>query len=165
MRKYFPLSLILVITTSVSAQNSFKRNDIYGEMFGNGIGIVSLNYERQLKDKPGFGFRLGLGYFSDYKFPLSVPVGINYLINLRHYKSLIDVGAGVTWSNAAGLKTFKQEALTGRGYDEYIVSFIPSIGYRQHIINDKFMWRFSLSSIMNKYRVFPYLGLSAGMRF
>jgi hypothetical protein len=165
MRNYLLPTLILALSTSVFGQNTFRKNDIYFELLGNGIG-ASLSYERQLTERPGLGVRLGVGYFSgDEKFRVSVPIGVNYLFHLRNNKSFLDVGVGGTWSHAAGLKTLKQEAAAGGpDYKESIWSFIPNIGYRRHTKGD-FMLRVSASAIVNKYRFFPWPGISIGKRF
>jgi hypothetical protein len=165
MRNCFFVVFILLSTTTANAQHLFKRNLIYAEAFGNAIGLLSLHYERQLTSKPGLGFHVGVGYFSNTEFSLSIPVGLNYLVTLREYKSFMDIGAGATYSHADGIKTYEQELLTGPGYNDRIISFVPSIGYRQHIIKDKLMWRFNINAIFTKYRSFPFAGLSAGFRF
>ena len=164
MSRYLLLLLMLAFTASLFGQNTFKKNDIYFEFLGNGIG-ASVNYERQLMDKAGLGVRLGIGYFSgDEKFRVSIPVGLDYLISLRNDKSFINAGLGATWSGATGLKTAKQEALTGRDLNEHIWSFVPSIGYRHHT-KSNYMLRISLTPIINKYRFFPFAGISIGKRF
>ena len=164
MRKYPLLLLILLASTTVFGQTPFKKNDLYIEFVGNGIGS-SISYERQLTNKPGLGLRLGVGYFSgDEKFRVSIPIGINYLFTLTSNKSFLDAGIGTTWSNAAGMKTLKQEAVSGRDYSEHIWSIVPSIGYRRHI-KGNFMWRASFTPIINKYRFLPFPGLSIGKRF
>jgi hypothetical protein len=159
MRKFVSVLFIIFTATSVYSQRLFKRNVIYAEAFGNAIGLLSLHYERQLTSKPGLGFHVGAGYLSDDKFRLSIPVGINYLVTLRGYKTFVDLGAGATYSH------YEEEPLNGPVIDDNIVSFVPSIGYRQHIVKDKLMWRINISAIFNKYRSFPFAGLSAGFRF
>jgi hypothetical protein len=116
-------------------------------------------------DKLGLRVRIGVGYLSgDEKFRVSIPVGVNYLFKIRNDKSFLDAGIGGTWSGAAGLKTIKQEAAAGgRDYSEHIVSIIPSIGYRRHT-KGHFMWRTNISAIVNKYRFFPWIGISVGKR-
>lgn len=164
MSKYIVSLFILATTTSLFGQNTFKKNDFSFEFAGNGIW-ASLNYERQLMDKPGLGVRFGIGYFSgDEKFRVSIPIGVNYLFKIKSGKSFIDAGVGATWSGAVGMKTFKQEALTGRDYSEHIWSFVPSIGYRHHT-KGEFMWRVSFTPIINRYRFLPFPGLSIGKRF
>jgi hypothetical protein len=162
MRRYFLLFLFLSFLTSAFAQNTFRRNDIYFEFLGNGIG-ASVNYERQLNNKPGLGVRLGIGYFSgDEQFRLSFPVGINYLFTIGNSNSLLDAGIGATWSGAAGLDT--KEPIGARDYIERVWSFIPSIGYRRHT-KGNLMWRTSFTPVINKYRVMPWVGISIGKRF
>jgi hypothetical protein len=161
MAKYFLPCFFILMATSGFSQSTFKRNDLYFELIGNGIG-ASLNYERQLGDKPGAGVRVGLGYFSgDEKFRFSFPFGIHYLFQLKKDKSFIDAGLGATYSATAGMKLFEQGL---PDYEEHIWSFVPSVGYRHHT-KANFLWRISLTPIMNKYRLLPFPGLSIGKRF
>lgn len=165
MRKYLlPLMAFLLATPALS-QEAFRKNDLYGEFMGNGLW-ASLNYERQLGDKPGLGLRAGIGYFSgDEVFRVSIPLGINYLFALTPSRSFLDAGVGATWSGAAGLKTARQDAAAGgRDYSERIWSVVPSIGYRRHT-RGHFMWRTSFTPVFNKYRSMPWIGLSVGRRF
>ncbi len=161
MRKCLLPFIIFSLLTSAFGQNTFKKNDIYLELLGNGIG-ASLNYERQLNNNPSLGVRLGLGYYSGTEqFRVSIPIGVNYLFKIGSKKSFLDAGIGGTWSEAAGLK----EALAGvRDYNERIWSFVPSIGYRRHT-QGNLMWRASLTPVINKYRVMPWVGFSIGKRF
>ena len=162
MRRYFLLVLSLSFVTSAFAQNAFKKNDMYFEFLGNGIG-ASVNYERQLGNKPGLGLRLGVGYFSgDEQFRLSIPIGVNYLFAIGKNNSFLDAGVGGTWSGAAGLNT--KEPAGARDYSERVWSFIPSVGYRRHT-KSNLMWRTSFTPVINKYRVMPWLGVSIGKRF
>jgi hypothetical protein len=159
---FFSLSLLFSAMV-VFAQAGLKKNTIYLELAGNGIW-ASVNYERQLAEKPGLGFRLGLGYYSgDSKFRLSIPVGVNYLFPILDDKSFIDAGIGATWSGAVGLKTPEQEAVSGRNFSEHIWSFIPSLGFRRHT-KGNYMWRVSFTPIINKYRVITFPGVSFGKR-
>ena len=159
--KMYKLTLFLVaflVSTSLMAQKDFKRNDVYFEFLGNGI-IASVNYERQLQEKPGLGVRFGIGFLSgDEQFRASIPLGVNYLVNLGNNKSFLDAGIGGTWSVATGLKTIEQETTAGgvrvRDYNERIWSAIPSVGYRHHTTGN-FMWRTSFTLILNKYRTIP----------
>lgn len=164
MRKILLPLMVLLFTTTLLAQEGFRKNDVYGEFMGNGIW-ASLNWERQLGDKPGLGLRAGVGSFSgDEVFRVSIPIGINYLFTLTPNKSFLDAGAGATWSGAAGLKTARQDAAAGaRDYSEHIWSFVPSVGYRRHT-RGHFMWRTSFTPIFNKYRSLPWIGLSVGKR-
>ena len=80
----FYLMFSLSFTCSYG-QTTFKRNDIYLEAGGNGL-FASVNYERQLTKQPGIGFRLGVGFYSENAFYLTIPIGINYLFKLKNKK-------------------------------------------------------------------------------
>ena len=158
MRKYLLSLLTLVPTIATFGQQTFKRNDIYFELGGNGIG-ASICYERHLASKPGFGLKAGIGSFSgDGKFRVSIPLGVNYLFMLTSNKSFLEAGIGGTRSGATGLKNEPPD------YSERIWSFVPSLGFRQHA-NSTFMWRISFTPIINKYEVMPWFGFSMGKRF
>lgn len=140
-------------------QTSFKRNDIYLEAGGNGL-FSSVNYERQLTKQPGLGFRLGVGFYSEKAFYLTIPVGINYLFKLKNDKSFIDAGLGATWTRINGNLFGSSKNSNG----DHFVNFVPSIGYRRHTAKD-LMWRISITPIANKYSLVPWLGLTIGKRF
>ncbi len=79
--------VILCIAFCSYGQTTFLRNDIYVEAGGNGL-FSSVNYERQLTKQPGLGFRLGVGFYSENAFYLTIPVGINYLFKLQNNNHL-----------------------------------------------------------------------------
>lgn len=58
--------------------------------------------ERQLTKHPGLGFRLGIGFYSEKAFYLTIPVGINYPFKLNNKGSFIDAGLGATWERVDG---------------------------------------------------------------
>jgi hypothetical protein len=151
--------VILCIAFCTYGQTTFLRNDIYLEAGGNGL-FASVNYERQLTKQPGLGFRLGVGFYSENAFYLTIPVGINYLFKLQNNKSFIDAGLGATWTRLDAELFGGSKNLNGG----HFVNFVPSIGYRQHISKD-IMWRISVSPIANKYGLVPWLGISIGKRF
>lgn len=140
-------------------QNTFNPNDIYLEAGGNGL-FGSVNYERQLTKRPGIGARIGIGFYSEKAFYLTIPVGINYLFQLKNNKSFIDAGLGATWARIDGKLFSGSEKSNG----EHFVNFIPSLGYRRHTANNV-MWRISATPIANKYGLVPWLGVSIGKRF
>lgn len=147
------------IAFSSDGQTTFKKNDIYLEAGGNGL-FGAVNYERQLTKQPGLGFRLGVGFYSEKGFYLTIPVGVNYLFQLKNNKSFIDAGLGATWTSMDG-KVFGSSRNSN---DNSFVNFVPSIGYRRHTSKDV-MWRISLTPIANRYVLVPWLGLSIGKRF
>ena len=153
MRKYFLTISILCAATFTFGQSNFNKNDIYLEAGGNGL-FGSVNYERQLTKKPGLGIRIGVGFYSENSFNVTLPVGINYLFNLKNHKSFIDAGLGVTWTG------IDEKILLGL----HFINFVPSIGYRKHTSKD-LMWRISVTPVINKYGFVPWLGASIGKRF
>jgi hypothetical protein len=159
MKKYFLLIFTIVITSCVVGQINFKKNDIYLEAGGNGL-FGSVNYERQLTNEPGLGVRLGIGFYTENAFYLTIPVGINYLFKLKNSRSFIDAGLGVTWTREEG--TFIGSNSHYKGDD--FVNFIPSIGYRRHT-SKNVMWRINLTPVINKFSFTPWLGASIGKRF
>lgn len=113
---YFTLSCI----NFSFGQKSFKQNDIYLEAGGNSFW-ASVNYERQLTKSPGFGVRLGLGFYTEKRFYLTLPVGVNYLIKLNNNASFIDLGLGATFARSNETK-FEED-------ENHFIGFVPSVGY------------------------------------
>ena len=83
----------LLLSKLTLAQNSFKRSNLYIEAGGNGLW-GSVNYERQLTRQPGLGLRIGVGFYTENAFYLTIPAGINYLFPLKNHTSFIDAGFG-----------------------------------------------------------------------
>ncbi|MFY7900123.1 MAG: hypothetical protein ACOVNY_08055 [Chitinophagaceae bacterium] len=102
------------------------------------------------------GCRIGLGFYTEKGFYATIPIGINYLFELRKKGSFIDAGMGITWTQKDGFFNSKN--------NENFGNFIPTIGYRVHTAKNV-MWRFTASPIINKYSLFPWLGFSIGKRF
>ena len=159
MRKYFLLFVAVYATTFLFGQSSFKKSDIYLEAGGNGL-FGSINYERQLTKRPGLGARVGIGFYSENNFYLTIPVGVNYLFKLKGENSFIDAGLGATWSRSDGKVFGNSKNSNG----DHFVNFIPSIGYRRHTTKNV-MWRVSFTPVANKYGLVPWLGGSIGKRF
>lgn len=159
MKKQLLTTIALCMMLFSFGQNNFKKNDIYLEAGGNGL-FGSVNYERQLTKEPGLGVRIGVGFYSENAFYLTVPIGINYLFKLKNEKSFIDVGIGATWTRMNG-KFFDD---SNDSNDDHFVNFVPSIGYRSHTANN-LMWRISVTPVANKYGLVPWIGASIGKRF
>jgi hypothetical protein len=158
--KYFVSTIIpTVFATFLFGQTGFKQNTIYLEAGGNGL-FASANYERQLTKQPGFGVRIGVGFYSENAFYLTVPAGVDYLFKLNSDKSFIDAGLGATWTRIDGNLFGNSKNSTGA----HFVNFVPSIGYRRHT-NQKLIWRISFTPIANKFGLVPWLGFSIGKRF
>lgn len=158
--KAFLFSLFMVSFIHGFTQSNFRKNTLFGEFGGNGV-FLSLNYERQLGIKPGLGVHVGLGNADvDENFAFTIPVGMDYLFNIRNQKSFIEAGAGVTWA--------LQNIWDGYNYTEphkYKPRFIPSIGYRHHTPYG-LMWKITASPAFAKNNIIPfYPGISLGWRF
>ena len=158
MKQFLLLIASSTVVTALFGQTSFKKNDIYLEAGGNGL-FASINYERQLTKQPGLGARVGIGFYSENAFYLTIPVGINYLFALKSGTAFIDAGLGATWARIDG-KIFS-ESKNSNG--DSFVNFIPSFGFRKHM-SDDLMWRLSITPTANKYGFFPWFGLSIGKR-
>jgi len=154
MRKIFFFSLAIIAAIQLTAQKSFKRNAVYSEILGNGL-VISVNYERQLGDKPGLGLHFGIGLRSSKPI---FPFGAKYLFGKQ--KSLFEIGAGVTVAEREVWETnynqFKE--------NPYSPGFIPSVGYRYNAPKG-FMWRINYTPVFNKYRTeLLFFGVSIGWR-
>jgi hypothetical protein len=154
--KALPIVFIL-LATAAQSQTRFHRNDIYMEAFGAGL-FGSVNYERQLSKMPGMGIRLGLGFYTENKFYLTIPVGLNYLFPLTKRGSFIDAGIAYTPAFGDG-RVFADKEMRDK-----FNSIIPSIGYRKHTLNN-LMIRASFTPVINYSGFHPLLGLSLGNRF
>lgn len=159
MKKQLLVCLSLLTGAYSFGQNSINRNDIYVEAGGNGL-FGSVNYERQLTKFPGLGARIGVGFYSENAFYLTIPAGISYLFKLKNEKSFIDAGLGATWARLDG-KLLDGSKNFNSGH---FVNFVPSIGYRRHSSNDV-MWRISITPVANNYGLVPWIGASIGKRF
>lgn len=122
----------------------------------------SFNYKRQLTSKPGIGARVGLGFFPSENGMLSVPVGLNYLINLKDQRSFIEAGLGLTFTGEPVLfLDFSGDVYNNAPY----TNFVPSVGYRWHT-SKNLMFRFNITPIINKHTLtLPSIGFSVGGRF
>src|SRR5687768_1740090 len=127
MRTLLLLVILFAGITQLPAQKSFKRTTLYGEILGSGL-ILSVNYEKQLSNKPGLGLYAGIGLGGD--LPV-IPLGAKYLFQLGSEKSFIETGAGIV--------LVEYDAIDGKDtYLDYIgkeklgVAFVPSVGYRHH---------------------------------
>src|SRR5215203_5296341 len=141
MRKRILTALAFCVPILCFGQNNYKKNNIYLEAGGSGL-FGSVNYERQLTKQPGLGARIGVGFYSENAFYLTIPAGINYLFRLKKDKSFIDAGLGVTWTRSA-------ETFIGNNHHyagNYFTSFVPGIGYRRHVANN-IIWRVSLTPV------------------
>jgi hypothetical protein len=159
MRKQLLFALTISITTQLAAQQSFKKTTLYGEIGGNGLGVLSVNYERQIGTKPGLGLFVGISPISGNK--PSIVSGAKYLIGLGNHKSFFEAGFGITLADREYLGA-KRNSQTNS--NPYTPAYIPSIGYRHHT-KYGLMWRVNYTPVFSKYNnAVLYPGISVGWR-
>ena len=159
--KYQGLILIasLFIVGSAFSQNDFKKNYIYLEAGGNGLWS-SVNYERQITKDPGLGFRAGLGFYTEYSFYMTIPIGVNFLFKIQENKSFIDAGLGITWAKVDGKLFGKENNPNGDSF----TNIIPAIYYRRHAKNN-LIWKAGFTPVVNKGEITPWIALAIGKSF
>lgn len=157
MRKLIFSIVTILVVMQIQAQKSFKRNTVYFEMAGNGL-VLSLNYERQMTNKPGFGFHAGVALADDKP---AFPLGVKYLFDLGKQRSFLEVGAGITLAEQDMWEpNYNQPAKA----DPYKAGFIPSVGYRYHAPRG-FMFGINYTPVFNKYKSEAlFFGVSVGWR-
>jgi len=156
MRKILLFTIAIFAACQLPAQKSFKRNTVYFEIGGNGL-VLSLNYERQITNKPGLGFHVGIALSGDKP---AFPLGAKYLFDLGKQRSFLEVGAGVTIAE----QDMWEEDLNQVTGNPYKAGFIPSVGYRYNAPKG-FMWRINYTPFFNKYRTeLLFFGVSVGWR-
>jgi hypothetical protein len=148
----------IILTVPLAAQKKFKQNSAYVELLGNGL-ILSASYERQVKQKPGLGWHIGIGLGGDLP---AIPFGLRYLFVLdKNQKSLLETGFGATLLE----KEMWKGAIGNGERDPYQPGFIPSVSYRRHA-SSGFMYRLSIMSVIHKTGSVPFFfGGSMGWRF
>jgi hypothetical protein len=136
------------------------RNAVYVEALGNGL-FGSLNYERQLTRTPGLSFRIGVGFYTEDDFYLSIPVSLHYLIDLGR-NNYIDTGLGYTYADSGpdDLFSSSQRSNSGNLHNLFLMA-----GYRRHFGRD-WMLRASFTPLTNNFDVtLPWIGIAIGKRF
>ncbi|NCU04954.1 MAG: hypothetical protein GXC73_13290 [Chitinophagaceae bacterium] len=154
-RPFFLLFIISFFSSYSFAQETFRENSFYIEAFGSGL-FGSLNYERQLTKKPGIGVRIGAGFYAEKASSLTIPVGLNYLFPLKTNRRFIDAGFTVS-------PTYRDADFRSKGNDKW-TNFVPSVGYRSHTKKD-WMWRISITPVINRFAFTPSAGFSIGKVF
>ena len=139
MHQTLLIGLFMLISMSVHAEGSgrpdttslhIRKNAVYFEIFGNGMGAGSLNYDRNIPLSPTTGIivRAGLSWFDKF-FPLGE---VNILVgNQRHH---IEGGAGYT-AFPAGDGIFLRTGYRFHGKRGLLIRAAPL-----YCINRKFFW-------------------------
>jgi hypothetical protein len=154
-------SLLCIILISIpfflNAQSPERKNSAYFLVLGNGL-ILSVNYERQISNKPILNFQIGAGLGGAKP---NIPLGLNYLLPLYSRHSFMEAGvAGVL----AERDMFNGEG-SYVGGSPYTVAFVPQIGYRYHG-HKGFLFKVHYSPVFVKNKFyFQNAGLAVGWRF
>lgn len=145
------------------AQHPAKKNSIYVELGGNAL-FTSINYERQLLKMPRLGFHVGAGIYGVSPSYLTLPFGLNYLIELKKARSFIDIGFGATYTKTdVELYAIVEHRNPDYKNTDYW-NYIPSLGYRR-LTKKNVLYRFSITPVINHNGTFPFLGFSIGKSF
>jgi hypothetical protein len=156
------LIIYLVVLSSIGicqAQDLQKHNRLYFEVGGSGL-FASVNYEKQLPKLPALGLRVGLGFYTEKAFYMTVPVGLTYAFALKKSNTFLDIGLNLTYSRIDG-RVFTQEQNSN---GNHFTSIVPSIAYRKHFGKDTF-WRIGFTPVFNQATTLPWLGFSLGRQF
>lgn len=133
------------LTVFVNAQ----KNAAYVEALGNGGG-ASLNYERQIVNRPMLRARLGVGVTEDDLIEesqlLSLVSSFHYLVDLRQ-SNYLDFSIGVSWFDASeyGPSGGVVQMFTGVGFRR---NFGKRWFFRGHI--SPYIWTLSKPKIIKK---------------
>jgi hypothetical protein len=153
--------LFVAIPMFTISQTSQKKNAGYVQVLGNGL-TLSVNYERQLTKQPGLNAQIGAG-LGNYK--PRIPIGLNYLFNLKNQKSFIETGFAVVLTEKSFLYNDFIFETPEPTEEEYGLAYVPSIGFRYHA-SKGFMCKVIYSPILSKVQNFwGYGGLGLGWRF
>lgn len=145
---------------TTSAASGIKAENAFLEIGGPGLAI-SGNYDaRFAKQRNGWGYRVGAGYFgSGGNTVFTIPLQINYLYG--QHSHLLELGAGTTFLNSKGDnkgKTWEFDKITG---------FIgtATIGYRYQPANSGLNYRIAFVPIIYDQGILPIGGISVGYTF
>lgn len=158
MKRHLLFTTTIFLCAQALAQKPFKKNTLYAEIGGNGI-VLTANFERQLGNKPGLAYHIGIGVGNNKP---NVPMGMKYLLELgKAQRSFIETGLGVTMGSRYFWKAYRRV----NDKNPYEPGFIASIGYRHHT-RYGLLWRVCYTPIFTSYRNTFYLGgISVGWRF
>ncbi len=135
--------ILLLIFNLMSMKGHSQNNSIYAELLGNGM-FGSVNYERQLTNKPILMARVGVGFWSDLGIMGSsdsgytIPVSLNYLLDLKK-NNYLEIGIGLTLVDANFMSN---------NAPSNILYLFTSIGFRRNFGNNLF-WSLHFSPFVN----------------
>ncbi len=161
-RLIFMVLFFLILQFDCFAQNELKRNQIFSQLGGNGL-ILSLNYERQIFQKPNFRIHVGAGFYGRDKQFLTIPLGLNHLLKLKK-KSYLDAGLGMTYTKAEAFYyvSFKLSSTYIENQPHFIV--VPSVSYR-YLPNENIILKIGFTPVIINFGFIPMIGFSFGHQF
>ncbi|HVW12637.1 MAG TPA: hypothetical protein VHB54_02375 [Mucilaginibacter sp.] len=150
---------LMVVDTATNHQ--FKAENLYLEIGGPGLAI-SANYDSRFKkERSGWGYRVGLGYFgSGGNTVFTIPFQINYLYGEHAHK--FELGAGTTFLNSTGTNVG-----TSKWEFDRVTGFIgtATIGYRYQPEHKGINFRIAFVPILYDEGLIPAGGISVGYTF
>ena len=138
-----------------------KAENVYMELGGPGLAI-SANYDTRFhKERNGWGYRVGVGFFSSGgNTVFTVPFQVNYLIG--EHAAMLELGAGTTFLNSTGTNV-------GNSKWEFdkVTGFIATatIGFRYQPEQKGLNFRIGFVPILYDQGIIPAGGISVGYTF
>lgn len=150
-----------LMRVDTSSSNQVKAQNLFLEVGGAGLAI-SANYDARFhKERAGWGYRVGVGYFgSGGNTVFTVPFQVNYLLGNK--SSFLELGAGTTFLNSTG---------TNQGNSKWefdkVTGFIgtATIGYRYQPKSKGLNFRIAFVPILYDEGLIPAGGISVGYTF
>jgi hypothetical protein len=156
------LTLILLAINFSAFSQEFKKNEVFIELLGNGL-LGSINYERQLGEKPGLGIRVGAGLYGTDTH-MTIPVGVNYLIRVVKNHSFLDLGFGATYTKSDGFFYAVTKLPAGYVRRKEFIYLIPSAGLRAYTTKN-YIWKITATPFITiGGDLLPSFGLGFGRR-
>jgi hypothetical protein len=151
----------IVQKDTTSAITVIKAQSAYLEVGGAGLAI-SANFDSRFhKERNGWGYKVGVGFFTDGgNTVFTVPFQINYLIG--EHSHMLELGAGTTFLNSTG---------TNKGTSKFefdkVTGFIgtATIGYRFQPVAKGLTFRLEFTPILYDEGLLPIGGVSVGYTF
>ncbi|HTD99959.1 MAG TPA: hypothetical protein VK668_11780 [Mucilaginibacter sp.] len=151
----------IVQKDTTAAITEIKAQSAYLEVGGAGLAISANFDSRFKKERNGWGYKVGLGFFtSGGNTVFTVPFQINYLIG--EHSHMLELGAGTTFLNSTGTNTG-----TSKFEFDKVTGFIgtATIGYRFQPVAKGITVRLEFTPILYDEGLLPIGGISVGYTF
>lgn len=151
----------IVQKDSTKSDSTIKAQNVYLEVGGAGLAI-SANYDARFKkERNGWGYRVGVGFFTAGGNTVeTIPFQINYLIG--EHAHMLELGAGTTFLNSVGTNVG-----TSKFEFDKVTGFIgtATIGYRFQPEHKGINVRIAFVPILYDEGLIPAGGISIGYTF